>query len=228
MYVVDSAREQLRAYKHRKEIPIGTRFFWWPTEKEHMTSGSLPYSYMWSPKHPRKTQILKVCKIYTGHNGYGPFVDYWLNEDGTDPGEDPRDCMIVNGPDTFRLTRVPDTIPEFSEEAVLYKMSRMHCDIMDGWRNIVSSTDLMRWFFVTRYQARKMLHSLEDQELIHKDEYSGMTDDGSVFCYHGYVISRKTKDSKIFRKAAYDEAKLAAECFSSGGHDMPGYYHSMF
>lgn len=220
----EEIREQLRAYKHRKEIPVGTAFYWWPGKDRHITSGYLPRNYMFVSPDLAKTHVLRVCRVEESENGYGPFVDYYLSPNGqyTNPSE----CVIVNGPDAFRLTRLPDKKPAFTEEAVLFLMAKGECDLFNGWRNMLTTTDLMRTFFVTRYAARRMLHGLLRKGLVQPDVYGGQREDGTAFCLHGYVLTESGRKRPEYKKAAYQEAKLDAECFDSGRSQMPGYYHA--
>lgn len=221
----DKAREQLHAYKHRHEIPVGTRFYWWPGTSGYITSGFLPRDYMTVSAALAKAHILQVCRIEESENAYGPFVDYYLSTDGRYVS--PAECVIVNGPDAFRLSRMPDVLPEFSKEAVLSLMAKGECALMDGWRNMLTTTDLMRTFFVTRYQARRMMRRLMDKGLVHAETYGGQEEDGTVFCRHGYVLTNAGRQGPEYRKAAYQEAKLDVECFAPGRSEMPGYYHAL-
>ena len=108
--------KQSAAWKKRDSIRVGDRFVWhfkdFPasdgTNSIYGTSGTLPKKYMpcsdqWKPGRA----VLEVLKVYEGKNGFGPFVDYWLI-----PAEDRRywtgnaeDCIIINGPDAFRMER---------------------------------------------------------------------------------------------------------------------------
>lgn len=221
----DKAREQLHAYRHRYEIPEGTVTYWWAGSVGHITSGFLPRNYMAATIRQLGTPFLRVAKIREGENGYGPFVDYFLSPDGT--CDDPSKCLIVNGPDAFLLTKVPEKMPEFTDSAVLSLMATGECDIMDGWRSLTTTTELMRTFFVNRHKARAMLKDLENRKLIQAETYGGQTEDGYAFCHRGWALTEKAKATPEYRRAAYREAKVDAECFSDGRPEMPGYYHAI-
>ena len=216
-----TAREQLRAYRRRKEIPIGTKFFLWPGKAGYLTSGSLRNDLIYVGPGQAKAQVYTVCRIYLGCNGYGMFVDYWLKKDEICRESDP--WLIINGPDAFRMTRY--TEKQMTDDAVISMFAAIDCDIMDSWRNLISSTDIMRKFCVSRYKARKVLHRLLEAGMICRDRYGGQTEEGNAFCYHGYRITDKGRNTDAFRKEAYQQAKIAAECFSEGHHEMQGYYH---
>lgn len=99
----DNGAAQLRAYEHRYEIETGDAFAWSFVEG-YGTSGKLPKHYMAVSEGWEGDQVLRICRVYEGRNGYGPFVDYWLNLDGIYKGTT-EGCLIVNGPDAFKMGR---------------------------------------------------------------------------------------------------------------------------
>ena len=96
---------QRKAYENRAKIAIGDSFVW-DFDGEYGTSGRLPKKYMWIGREAfiigRK--VLKVCHVHEGRNGYGPFVDYYLNANGIYDGN-PKGCLIINGPDAFKMKK---------------------------------------------------------------------------------------------------------------------------
>lgn len=95
---------QARAYENRHKIKIGDAFKW-HFIGDYGTSGQLPPRYMPVSRVFQGDKIMKVCRVYEGRNGYGPFVDYCLNETGLWYGK-MTDCLIINGPDAFKMERV--------------------------------------------------------------------------------------------------------------------------
>lgn len=117
---------QIFAYDHRNDIKVGDRFVWKIGDcKEnrskdsdafgYLTSGRLKQKYM--PVHKSGkywgNQILTVCAVHEGHNGYGPFVDYWLSPSGKIEKDFVGDkiyngCLVINGPDARKMERVKE------------------------------------------------------------------------------------------------------------------------
>lgn len=100
---------QQTAWINRAEIAVDDKFVW-TFHNGYGTSGSLQKNYM-PLSHPARwgegRQLLRVCNVYEGQNGYGPFVDYWLVPE-TEPWSGKEiDCLIINGPDAFKMKRQP-------------------------------------------------------------------------------------------------------------------------
>ena len=95
--------EQIKAYENRDKIKIGDAFAWY-FSGGYGSSGKLPRLYMAVAGHDQGEKVLRVCHVHEGRNGYGPFVDYYLNDTGIYDG-DPRHCLIINGPDAFKMGR---------------------------------------------------------------------------------------------------------------------------
>lgn len=99
----DKGAAQSKAYENRGKIQIGDTFAW-HFSGGYGTSGKLPKEYMRVSEGYKGDQVLRICHVYEGHNGYGPFVDYYLNADGVYDGT-PAHCLIINGPDAFKMRR---------------------------------------------------------------------------------------------------------------------------
>lgn len=99
----DSGAAQLKAYENRDKLQIGDAFAWHFAEG-YGTSGKLPRKYMPVSEGWDGDRTLRICRVYEGRNGYGPFVDYWLNADGVYKGT-AKGCLIINGPDAFKMGR---------------------------------------------------------------------------------------------------------------------------
>lgn len=100
------AAAQLKAYEERDKIAVGDAFMW-HFSGGYASSGRLPRLYMMVDGHMQGDKILRVCHVYEGRNGYGPFVDYYLNDTGVYDGV-PKNCMIINGPDAFKMGRAKE------------------------------------------------------------------------------------------------------------------------
>ena len=94
---------QIKAYENCDKIKIGDAFAWHFTGG-YGTSGKLPREYMPVTEGWEGDRVLRICRVYEGRNGYGPFADYWLNSDGVYKGT-AKDCLIINGPDAFKMGR---------------------------------------------------------------------------------------------------------------------------
>ena len=100
----DNGAAQLRAHERRDEIKTGDAFAW-HFAGGYGTSGKLPKEYMPVTDRWEGDKVLRICRVYEGRNGYGPFVDYWLNLDGVYKGT-AKGCLIINGPDAFKMGRL--------------------------------------------------------------------------------------------------------------------------
>lgn len=74
----------------------------------YMTSGKLPKDYMGSDgdNYTEGEHIFTICHIHEGHNSYGNFVDYWLNETGEyieGGGQIGNKAIIINGFDAYKM-----------------------------------------------------------------------------------------------------------------------------
>ena len=95
-------------------------------------------------------------------------------------------------------------------------------DLMDPSGGLISSIHCAKRLQISKYMARKVIHELVEEGLLVKGHYGGLSDwDWCVHCYHGFAITRKAKETSIYRRAAYRSAKIAAECF--GGHTIEYY-----
>jgi len=113
-------RLQLEAYNRRAEIKVGDRFIWnrGNSRKDcnRIYSGSLPHDYMLASTHHIPSgwsEAFTICKVYEGHNGYGPFVDYWLTDEPfflKSREYKAKECLIINGPDAFKMERWEDVL----------------------------------------------------------------------------------------------------------------------
>lgn len=109
------------------------------------------------------------------------------------------------------------------KDRVFYRACRGACALYGGWDYIINSTDVMRELGCTRYRARKILHELQDDGLLIPIQRGGQTEDGEVWCVHGWEITHYAQTTPIYHWAVYQEAKLCAECF---GGTMRDYWMS--
>lgn len=117
---LEKQKVQLEAFNRRAEIKVGDRFIWnrGNSRKDcnRIYSGSLPHDYMVASAHHIPSgwsDVFTVCKVYEGHNGYGPFVDYWLTDARLYLENREflaRECLIINGPDAFKMERWEDVL----------------------------------------------------------------------------------------------------------------------
>jgi len=104
----DNGKAQLRAYERRHEIKPGDRFLW-HFKNGYCTSGKLSKKYMCTDSDFNGDKILTVIAMKEGHNWYGDFVDYWLNESGEWDGtwnQIRNEAYIINGVDAFKMEMV--------------------------------------------------------------------------------------------------------------------------
>ena len=60
-----------------------------------------------------------------------------------------------------------------------------------------------------RYHLRK----LKKQGLVDSEHYGGYDEDEGVYCYWGWVVTKKGEDTEEYRIAYEKEAKLVKKCF---------------
>lgn len=102
--------QQIKAYENRERIQVGDAFVWHCYDG-YGTSGDLPEHYIRTSYGYEGDMVLRICHVCEGRNGYGPFVDYYLNLTGV-YDRVPAHCLIINGPDAFKMerARTPDPL----------------------------------------------------------------------------------------------------------------------
>ena len=113
-----SGRCQKIAWNKRDQIKVGDAFLWHGElqfedlhkKRKNYTvrSGDLPEGYISTDEFEADGDIvLKVCRVYEGVNGYGNYVDYWLNPSGkcVDNDRAKSGAIIINGFDAQKMER---------------------------------------------------------------------------------------------------------------------------
>lgn len=95
---------------------------------------------------------------------------------------------------------------------VLYALCRHCVNIMDGWHPY-PSTCISQSTNISIGKVRYQLKKLKESGLIESFKEGGQTEDGEVFCLHGYGITDKAKQTKEYKKAFKEEKEICKKCF---------------
>lgn len=83
---------------------------------------------------------------------------------------------------------------------------------MDGWRPY-PSTAIAKQMNISVGKVRYMLKKLKEQGLVESFREGGQTEEGQVYCMHGFGITEKAKETEEYKKAFDEEKKLCKKCF---------------
>jgi repressor of nif and glnA expression len=95
---------------------------------------------------------------------------------------------------------------------ILYKLCRHCVSIMDGWHPY-SSTCISKSTNISIGKVRYQLKKLKEDGLIERFSEGGQTEEGKVFCIHGFGITDKAIETKEYKKAFEEEKELCKKCF---------------
>lgn len=66
--------------------------------------------------------------------------------------------------------------------------------------NIYSIRELAESLNTSRYRIRKLMKELEADGAVRRSYDGGIDDDGYPHCYHGWSITKKTRESELYKK----------------------------
>lgn len=95
---------------------------------------------------------------------------------------------------------------------ILYAICRHDVSIMDGWYPY-PATAIAKQLDMTVNKVRCNLRKLKKQGFVDRISDGGITEDGQVFCNHGWSCTPKAYNTNEYRKAYEEERKLCKECF---------------
>ena len=95
---------------------------------------------------------------------------------------------------------------------ILYTLCRHNVSIMDGWHPY-PATAISKQHGISLNKARYHLRNLKKKGLVNSCHDGGMTEDGEVYCYWGWEITRKAFETDEYKKAYEEERKLCKKCF---------------
>lgn len=97
-------------------------------------------------------------------------------------------------------------------DEILYVLCRHNVNIMDGWRPY-PATIIAKQFNLSVNKVRYHLRKLKEQNIVKTSYDGGMTEDGEVYCCHGWTITKNAHETKEYQKAKKLEDKLLKKCF---------------
>lgn len=137
----DRGDKQNKAYMNGGQIKVGDKFLWHFRKDKYFgfaTSGTLSDDYMATDNSREGDVVLTVIAVYEGMNGYGKFIDYWLNESGKFTGkfnQKENGAIIINGVDAFRMERYEETPKNKSKSD-----SEMITDLVRGYTRYLQNS----------------------------------------------------------------------------------------
>lgn len=97
-------------------------------------------------------------------------------------------------------------------DEILYALCRHNVSIMDGWHPY-PATAISKSLDIGVNKVRYHLRKLKKQGLVNSCHEGGMTEDGEVYCYWGWEITKNAFDTDEYKKAHEEERKLCKKCF---------------
>lgn len=83
---------------------------------------------------------------------------------------------------------------------------------MDGWHPF-PATDIAKILNMSVHKVRYHLRELKRQGLVNSFYEGGQTEDGEVFCFHGWTVTKNAYTTEEYKKAHNEERELCKECF---------------
>ncbi len=96
---------------------------------------------------------------------------------------------------------------------ILYSLCKHHVSIMDGWHPF-PATCIAEMLNISVHKVRYHLRKLKQQGFVESFHEGGQTEDGYVYCLHGWKITEKAKNSDEYKKAFEQEKELCKKCFN--------------
>lgn len=97
-------------------------------------------------------------------------------------------------------------------DEIFYKLCRHCVSIMDGWHPY-PATCIAETLGISVPKVRYHLRKLKEEGLVRSCYEGGMTEDGVIFCLHGWEVTRKAFDTEEYKKAFEEERELCKKCF---------------
>lgn len=97
-------------------------------------------------------------------------------------------------------------------DEILLKLCRHNTSIMDGWHPF-PATCISKSLGIPVGKVRYHLKKLKEKGLVESVREGGMTEDGEVYCLHGWHITDRAKETAEYKRAVREERDLCMECF---------------
>lgn len=105
-----------------------------------------------------------------------------------------------------------------ADETMIFKRyCAIDTNIMNGGHNVVSAPNMSRLLGWSLYKTRKVIKGLVNNGFLISGEEGGYDyDNDIVYCYRGYYITSKGRDSLIYKKELWKDCKACSEIFGGG------------
>ena len=92
-------------------------------------------------------------------------------------------------------------------------------DIMNAGHCVISSNNISKLTNRSLYKVRKAIKLLVDEGLLIADKEGEYDEDsGYVYCYRGYRVTEKGRNTKAYKKESWKNSKIMAECFGGSAY----------
>lgn len=98
-------------------------------------------------------------------------------------------------------------------DEILYCLCSHCVGILDGWRPF-PATIIAKNLGMNVHKVRYHLRKLKARGLVNSCHDSGMTEDGEVFCYCGWTITKDAFSTEEYKKAYEKERDICKEYFN--------------
>ncbi|WP_339194640.1 hypothetical protein MKY95_23285 [Paenibacillus sp. FSL P4-0176] len=103
--------------------------------------------------------------------------------------------------------------PKVTEEKVYAKFVHFALSIMDPTGGAINIAHLASWNKVSKYQMRKIVHSLRDKGMVELKCFNIPSEDEVYPPYWAYVLTEKGRDTDYFRQESKKHDLILQECF---------------
>lgn len=97
-------------------------------------------------------------------------------------------------------------------DEILYQLCRHNVGIMDGWHPY-PATVIAEALGVSVHKVRYHLRKLKKKGLVESFHEGGMSEEGEVYCFWGWTITKAAHSTEEYKKAHEEERKIVKECF---------------
>lgn len=97
-------------------------------------------------------------------------------------------------------------------DEILYALCRHNVSIMDGWHPL-PATLIAKQLNISVGKVRYHLRKLKGKGLVASFHDGGMTEDGDLYCYWGWCVTKKAEETDEYKKAHEEERQLCIKCF---------------
>lgn len=101
-------------------------------------------------------------------------------------------------------------------DEILYRLCLHDVSIMDSWHPY-PATAIAETLGMSVHKVRYHLRKLKKKGLVDSFHEGGMSEDGEVYCYWGWTVTKDAHSTKEYKMAYEVERKLVKECF---GYDI--------